>query len=165
MRQGWNEAAHSHLRLHGHKSGGKRSRTYIAWVNMKGRCGNTGRPDYQHWGGRGIKHDSSWSDFRVFLQDMGECPEGMTLDRIDNGGPYCKSNCRWASMLEQGSNKRNNHWIEYQGRSKTLSQWSRELDIGLQTLLKRLQRGMTPSEAFTMPKWRKAHAWRREATH
>jgi hypothetical protein len=127
---------------------------------MKTRCRNERRPDFKNYGGRGIDFERRWDDFQNFLEDMGEAPAGMTLDRIDNNGHYCKANCRWATMLEQGSNKRNNRWIEHDGRRQTLTQWARELGVGRVTLLKRLQRGLTPAEAFAIPIQARIRSWR-----
>jgi hypothetical protein len=152
MKQGWNEQAHSHLRTHGHRSDLQRTPTYVCWVNLKSRCDNPARPDYENYGARGISYDPRWKEFAAFLNDMGEKPARTSLDRIDNSKGYCKENCRWTSALVQGSNKRNNKFYEYGGRSQTLMEWGRELSIGHVTLLKRLQRGIPIAVALTMQK-------------
>src|SRR5688572_5419053 len=69
---------------HGHKAGGRRSRTYVVWMNMKARCDNPTARLYARYGGRGIRYDSTWVDFEAFLRDMGEAPKNRTIDRIDN---------------------------------------------------------------------------------
>jgi len=71
--------------------------TYQAWADMLQRCSNPKIPSYHRYGGRGIKVQESWKDFLCFLSDMGEAPEGLELDRIDNDGHYTKDNCRWTT--------------------------------------------------------------------
>jgi len=111
--------------VHGHASKTKygcQSKTYIAWVNMKGRCLNPQSTYYPYYGGRGITVCDEWLQFTNFLNDMGESPAGLTLDRIDNDGHYEPGNCRWVSMKIQSNNRRargtafiNNYFGEIQG--------------------------------------------------
>ena len=84
------------------------SKEYGAWRGAKCRCYNTRSKHYPRWGGRGIVMCDEWrTDFSRFLADMGRCPEPyMSLDRIDNDGPYAPANCRWATPLQQRHNQR-----------------------------------------------------------
>lgn len=136
-------------RTHGHKSAGERTRAYTVWMNMKSRCRNPRNKSFSDYGARGIAYDPGWERFESFLADMGEPPEAMTLERINNDVGYSKGNCVWASRSVQAINKRNCVRHDFNGQSKTLAEWSRELGIGRVTLLKRLQRGEPIERAFT----------------
>lgn len=147
------ELARKLNKKHGHKTKDLRSKTYSAWSNMKSRCTNPNRRDTKNYKGRGISYIERWDLFENFLEDMGECPERGTLDRINNDLGYSKENCRWATMKEQNLNKRNNVRHEFNGKTQTLTDWSIELGIGRVTLLKRLQRGVPIEIAFNSDKY------------
>jgi hypothetical protein len=83
-----------------------KSPTYNSWACMKCRCDCKNTPYYKDYGGRGITYSEKWATFKGFLDDMGERPEGCTLDRIDVNGNYCKENCRWATKSQQQHNMR-----------------------------------------------------------
>lgn len=83
------------------------SRTYRAWASMKARCDNPTQTSYRYYGGRGITYCDRWRNFPQFLADMGECPPGLTLERIDVDGHYAPGNCTWIPRAEQNRNKRN----------------------------------------------------------
>ncbi len=83
------------------------TREYVAWIGMKGRCYNPQNPKFPSYGGRGIRVNRKWlHSFETFLEDMGRCPPGFSLNRVNNDGPYSKGNCEWASAKVQANNRR-----------------------------------------------------------
>jgi hypothetical protein len=78
--------------------------TWNSWKGMRVRCSNPKHHAYYRYGGRGISVTPRWESFENFLTDMGPRPAGTTLDRRELNGNYCKSNCRWATVVEQNRN-------------------------------------------------------------
>ena len=74
---------------------------------MLGRCINLNHKSYQYYGGRGIKVCEAWLKFEKFLEDMGESPVGLQIDRVDNNGNYEPGNCRWVTPQQNITNRRN----------------------------------------------------------
>lgn len=80
--------------------------TYRVWNGLRNRCNNPNNKDFVHYGQRGITVCERWNSFENFLGDMGEKPVKLSLDRINNDGPYSPENCRWATYSQQNSNQR-----------------------------------------------------------
>ena len=118
---------------------------------MLRRCNKTTHEKYEFYGARGIKVCKRWFKFNNFLNDMGERPEGKTLDRIDGEKGYFKSNCRWASWDEQRRNKKNNIHITHQGQTLIAADWARKNGMDPKSLCNRLSHGWNPIEAITTP--------------
>ena len=116
------------------------TRTYKRWAGMLQRCTNENRPDYNYYGNRGIRVCDKWLNFKGFYEDMGDCPEKLTLDRIDTNGNYCKENCRWADRKTQSRNTRKNRIITFNGQTKCVSEWAEITGIKYITLIDRLER-------------------------
>lgn len=112
------------------------TKTYSMWLAMRNRCNRVN----QDYSARGITYDKRWDSFETFYLDMGEAPEGMSLDRIDVNGNYEKSNCRWATREQQANNTRANVFIEYNGKCQTLAQWAKELNMNYDKLRSRVVR-------------------------
>ena len=108
---------------------------YRTWKRMRNRCYDTGNPYYMDYGGRGIRVCDRWrNSFLAFYEDMGDAPEGMSIDRKDVNGDYSPKNCRWATPSTQSNNQRSNINLSFKGKTMTLMQWSRHLGIKYATL-------------------------------
>ena len=124
------------------------TKIHKSWAAMKERCCNKNCKSYYNYGGRGITVCPEWLEFENFYKDMGDMPEGLTLDRIDNNGDYNKDNCKWSTKKEQQNNRRQNHCLTFRGKTKNIMQWSEELNINYHTLYKRIRVGWTIRRAL-----------------
>lgn len=134
-------------RKHGFARRGKqRSRTYSLWQNMITRCKRD--PRYSH-----VSICEAWlASYENFLADMGECPDGLSLDRIDNCGSYEPANCRWTDPKTQNNNRRNNRRITFNNETKTVQQWMEFNGLDSTTFYRRLDLGWDEVSAAVLPK-------------
>ena len=126
---------------------------YRSWAMTKNRCTNPNCERYKDYGGRGIKLCDRWMKFIPFLEDMGPTWQAdLSLERIDVNGDYTKSNCRWATDIEQANNTRVNRLLRYNGKAQTIAAWSRELGISKSAITTRIYRAkMSDYDALTIP--------------
>lgn len=126
-------------------------RLYSIYSNMKTRYYNKNNHHYPNYGGRGIRICDEWlNNFVVFYNwaiDNGYS-EGLSIDRIDVNGNYEPSNCRFITQHEQCYNTRRNVYITYDGKTQTMKQWSKELDICYQAIYERHKRGYSDIECL-----------------
>lgn len=141
------------------KHGGARTKLYLAWSNMKGRCYRKSMKGYKNYGGRGINVCDEWRHsfpaFREWALTHGYVEEAesrkFTLDRIDVNGDYSPDNCRWIDNKSQQNNKRNNRVFEYKGKKKTVAQWAEECGLGYKAMQKRLNHWSVEDAIETKP--------------
>lgn len=138
---------------------------YDIWHGMCRRCHDPRRKDYYKYGARGIRVCEEWRgtkindawehegylSFQKWALDHGY-HDGMTLDRVSNHRGYSPNNCRWVSRKAQAYNRKTNTYITANGVTKTLTWWSKEMDLPDYVICKRIAAGWTPQEAVLTPK-------------
>lgn len=130
------------------------------WLSMRQRCSNPNDTDYRLYGGRGIKVCDEWNkSFETFAEWAlsSGYQVGLSIDRIDVNGNYEPDNCRFITMFEQASNKRNNVFIQYEGETVTVTEASRRCGIPQSTLANRIRAGWNDYDATHIPVY-KGHA-------
>lgn len=130
---------------HGHHG----TRTYRIWAGMVQR--GTGKKNNGNYKGRGIVVCDRWLSFDNFLHDMGECPENLTLERLDNDKGYTPENCAWRTFKQQQRNKRTNRHIQFDGVTMCLSEACEKYNIQFKTLQGRLDAGWSIDKALLTP--------------
>ena len=133
------------------KHGLSNTRIFNIWNNMQQRCYNPNNPRFSYYGARGITICDEWkNDFKSFYDWSMEngYQDNLTIDRIDVNGDYEPSNCRWCTMEQQSNNRRNNHYITYNNKKQTLTEWCNELNIKPDFIQRRIKKGVTEVEIF-----------------
>lgn len=134
------------------KHGLSKSREHSIWTNMKTRCSNPIHINWNVYGGKGIRVCERWlHSFENFYADMGVCPSKMSIERINRNGNYEPPNCRWATSKEQANNKSTNHFLTYNGKTQTMSQWASELGMKKPTINSRVMSGWSDGKIITTP--------------
>lgn len=134
------------------KSHGKtRTKIYRAWTDMHSRCKNKNVKNYHNYGGRGITVCDEWGSFETFLKDMGDAPDGCSIDRIDTNQGYSKNNCRWADRITQQNNTTTNRFLTFMGKTMTIANWARQTGINEDAISGRLNIGWSVEDSLTKP--------------
>lgn len=116
------------------------------------RCTNPKAVGFKRYGGRGISVCERWLTFANFLEDMGERPKGLFIERKDNNGNYEPGNCCWATKIEQARNTRRNRMLTFRGRTQPMCAWADEMNISQDNLENRInQMGWSVDKALTTP--------------
>lgn len=113
------------------------------------RCYDKNSNAYGRYGGRGISVCESWQDFNSFYADMGDRPEGLSLERVDNDGDYSPENVVWADAKAQARNRRSTVYLEHDGQRKSMAEWAEDVGMDIKTLWMRINRGMPVDVALT----------------
>jgi hypothetical protein len=137
--------------------GRSRTREYNIWSSMLARCQNPRSTHFSFYGARGINVCERWKKFEYFFTDMGECPLGLSLDRIDNSLGYSLENCRWSTPKEQARNTRSNRFLTFCNQIKSSAEWAEIFVISQKTLWQRLRSGWTVEDALTKPVHKSGH--------
>lgn len=130
------------------------TRLYHIWNGLKMRCQNKNNDRFSAYGGRGITVCAEWAGSFETFRDWALANgyrDDLSIDRIDVNGNYCPGNCRWATIVEQNNNKRNNRFITLCGSTKTVAEWSRAVGIASGTIIARLRKGWGEYEAVFTP--------------
>lgn len=142
---------------HGHCSRAFKGGTdsYRRYIEMHRRCEDPTHRGYERYGARGIKVCERWSGpdgFENFFEDMGVCPPGYQLDRIDGTKGYSPDNCRWASLEIQNRNRKDNIWVEYKGMKLILKDWGDKFGVSGSFISRRIAKGMSMQEIEELAK-------------
>ena len=132
------ETASRQGKVANYKHGKRHTKTYKIWEAMKRRCLNPNDHYYRYYGERGVEICAEWFNFINFYKDMGNVPDRLTLDRIDNNGNYNPKNCRWATYKQQAENRSSNKFYNYKGIKDTLVNWTKYFKINKNTLWNRV---------------------------
>jgi hypothetical protein len=123
------------------KHGLSKNQVFRVWQEMIRRCYDTKSKGYKNYGARGIKVCLRWrNSFTDFTLDMGPRPDGHSIERKNNDGPYCPDNCVWATRTQQNRNTTRNRVITYNGKTQCLAAWAEELGVSLRYIWQRIKR-------------------------
>lgn len=137
-----------------YKENGEYTRLGRIHHNMKTRCTNPNYDKYQYYGGKGISVCDEWmrsyDAFEEWALSHGY-NDALTLDRINTDNNYSPENCRWVSRKEQANNRSSNHFLTYNGITKTIQQWSEETGLTPGCITQRIKAGWDANRILTEP--------------
>jgi len=141
------------VRSCGCKKGGRThgyvgTRTYRIWASMKGRCLTPSAGGYANYGAKGVTVCERWLTFENFLADMGEAPEGMSINRIGGAMIYSPETCEWATNATQARDKKRTIWVEFDGKRMCLADAATAAGLKYGTVFARYRRGLRGAELF-----------------
>lgn len=141
------------------KHGMTGTQLFKCWQGIKNRCNNPNMENYPNYGGRGITYCKEWQNFEPFMNWAlaNGYQEGLSIDRIDVNGNYEPSNCRWITMKEQCRNKRDNHYLTYNGETHCIAEWAEITGLKAVTIKRRIMtyKWSVEKTLTTKPKWNK----------
>lgn len=133
-----------------------KGRLYEIWKNMRRRCNDPKNKRWKNYGGKGIKICDEWNDyltFRTWAYSNGY-RDDLTIDRIDIDKGYTPENCKWSTAKEQANNTSRNHFITYEGKTYTMSQFADYIGLSYSALQHRIERGWSIERIVSQPQRR-----------
>jgi hypothetical protein len=127
-----------------------KTRTYVSWRSMWQRCTDSSHKSYEYY--KKFVPVDRWKSFETFLLDMGNRPKNMSIDRIDGEKPYSPENCRWATIIEQGFNKKTTIVVEIDNQKMSMRQACKLIGSDYARAKSRVRNGWSPYDAVTTPK-------------
>ena len=144
------ERSSEHHKRHGESD----TRLHREWRKIRYRCSKLGHDRWEDYGGRGITVCPEWRNSFEAFRDWALANgyrDDLTIDRINVNGNYCPENCRWVTNQVQQNNRRDNHYIEYNGEKHTITEWARLYGLKENALVHRILRGWDIGRALHTP--------------
>ena len=138
-----------HIKKHGESN----TKLYRRWRSMRNRCANPKSSSWKNYGGRGIFVCKEWDqDFRAFKEWAlaNGFEESLTLERIDNDGPYSPENCRFATRKEQACNRRDSRRYQIGTETRVAKEWAENAPVSYDGILSRLNAGWPIEKAISI---------------
>lgn len=139
-----------------------KTRLHKIWEGMHYRCENPNHKYYSSYGGRGIRVCDEWNEYAPFRDWAIKTGynDNLTIDRVEVNGNYNPENCRWVTIQEQQNNKRSNRFVQFNGISHTISEWSEIVGIKKTTIKERLNAGWHTEKVLTEPVRKRTKGYR-----